>query len=625
MKEKRLHQRQALLRKISIFLMDILFVAAAVVCATMLRFFPDVPDEQVALTARWLPAILLCYGVVFLLGRTPSVMWRHASNKDILYLSLLSLVAAAITLALHALLDWSISRPVLAMTGVLSSFFCWGVRVLWPQYRGHMAHAKADGEKRNAPVLIVGAGEGASLVIRMCASASLGKPVAMVDDDPRKQNLRIDGVPVLGTLEDIPALIERHRVREVFIAIMELPKDKLSRVVADCNDAKCQVRIMTYPTEIGKAPEASGRIALRSLNISDFLPRAEVDLSVEQISGYLKGKRVLVTGGGGSIGSELCRQIMRFEPVRLTIFDCYENSAYELQCELWRQYGRDCPVEVLIGTIQDKRRMDEVMAVCQPNVVFHAAAHKHVPLMEASPAEAVKNNVLGTRNVLEAASRHGVECFVSLSTDKAVNPTNVMGATKRITEMLVQLYARQTQMKCMAVRFGNVLGSHGSVIPLFESQIQHGGPVTITDPEIERYFMTIPEAAQLVLQAGGLAESGTIYILDMGQPVKIMDLAEKMIRFYGYTPGRDIEIKITGLRPGEKLYEELMMDDEAREMTHTCHRRIFAAPPIPFQAEDFLAQLEDLARVAERNDSGVVEALAEIVPTYHPNRLKTAG
>ena len=367
-------------------------------------------------------------------------------------------------------------------------------------------------------------------------------------------------------------------------------------------------------------------MAFRELNTSDFLSRAEVALSMDMIRGYLTDQVVMVTGGGGSIGSEICRQIMRFSPKKLLVFDIYENCAYELQCELQQRYGADCPVEVLVGSIRDRSRLDEVFAAWQPSVIFHAAAHKHVPLMEISPGEAVKNNVFGTLNLLESASRHGVKRFVQLSTDKAVNPTNVMGATKRITEMMLQSFARHTDMKCMAVRFGNVLGSHGSVIPLFESQILRGGPVTLTHPDITRYFMTIPEAAQLVLQAGGLAQSGAIYVLDMGEPVKIIDLARKLIRFYGYEPDVDIKITIIGLRPGEKLNEELMMDKESAGVTRTAHNKIFVAPPLGFDEGDFQRQLEALRLAVEGDDDqAVVEALMSIVKTYHPNRDMLAG
>ena len=438
-----------------------------------------------------------------------------------------------------------------------------------------------------------------------------------VDDNPEKLHKRVQGIRVAGMAADIPKLAEKYDVQEIIIAIPSLKGDALNTLVQTCKKTSCRVRIST---QIESSDEACrpDNMFVRELNISDFLSRDEIVLNKENISGYLKNQVVLVTGGGGSIGSELCRQIMRFSPKLLVIFDIYENCAYELQCELKQRYGADCPVVVLIGSVRERARLDEVFSQYRPRVVFHAAAHKHVPLMEDSPAEAIKNNVFGTRNVLEAAIAGGAERFVLLSTDKAVNPTNVMGASKRITEMLIQYYAGKSAMKCMAVRFGNVLGSHGSVIPLFEKQILSGGPVTVTHPDIIRYFMTIPEAAQLVLQAGGTAESGAIFVLDMGKPVRIEDLAKQLIRFYGYEPGVSMEIVYTGLRPGEKLYEELLTPSERNAMRRTDHDRIMIAPAVQQDAELFEMQLQTLQIACEHNDERVVEVIRAVVPSFQP-------
>mgnify|MGYP002228047803 CR=1 FL=1 len=448
---------------------------------------------------------------------------------------------------------------------------------------------------------------------------SFGNPVCIVDDDLTKKGLRVQGVPVRGTISDIPELVRKYHILEIVIAITTVKGDRLSEIINLCNSTHCRVRMISDPQAVDENgnPVAAG---FRELNTADFLSRDEIQLNNAQISEYLHDKIVLVTGGGGSIGSELCRQIMRYQPRRLLIFDIYENCAYELETELKNKYGPEAPVITLIGSIRDKARLDEVFDTYQPSVVFHAAAHKHVPLMEISPAEAVKNNVFGTKNLLTSAAEHGVERFVQLSTDKAVNPTNVMGCTKRLCEMLIQTFSQATSMTCVAVRFGNVLGSHGSVIPLFEEQIKRGGPVTITHPDIVRYFMTITEAAQLVLQAGGLAKGGSIYVLDMGEPVKIMDLANRLIRFYGYEPGVNMQVKVTGLRPGEKLYEELLMDSEQDKMAKTAHNKIFIAPPMQIDLEKFYTDLQRLKDSARHNSDEVVDVLQEMVPTYHPNR-----
>ena len=618
-------QVKGLPRKLLLLATDMGLLVFSYYIAILLRFAES--DESgkipqvVATMAHHLPWMLAIYAVVFWLGGLYEVMWQYAGVRDLARVVMLACIATGFLLIGNQLVEGVLYRTVLVIGAILSMAMIGGIRMLWRLVRFTLFRPDAA-KNRNAenPLLVVGAGNAGAWAVNLCKQrSSFGYPVVMVDDDPAKRNLRVQGVPVRGSIIDIPELVRKYDIREIVIAITSLRGERLQQVVNICNSCHCRVRMLNDPQAVDENGNVQGA-SLRELNTSDFLSRDEVHLDTEEIHKYLTDKVVLVTGGGGSIGSELCRQIIRYRPKQLLIFDIYENCAYELEMELRNKIGRDLPIVTLVGSIRDKHRLDEVMDIYHPQVVFHAAAHKHVPLMEISPAEAVKNNVLGTKNLLTSASTHGVERFVQLSTDKAVNPTNVMGCTKRICEMLIQTFAQNTTMKCMAVRFGNVLGSHGSVIPLFESQIREGGPVTITHPDITRYFMTIPEAAQLVLEAGALARSGSIYVLDMGQPVKIMELAEKMIRFYGYEPGVNMEIRITGLRPGEKLYEELMMDTEADKMQRTDHNKIFVAPPLQIDLGVFYQQLLQLEEAAEHNDDKVVTQLQNIVPTYHPNR-----
>ena len=612
-------------RKLALMALDCGLIVLCYWLAIMLRFDGGDAYKRAATISAMLPMlryVLPIYLIVFWFGGLYEIMWKYAGMRDLARLLCLSGLSTGLIMLFDLIYrSRPISGTVLIIGALLNTAAIAGVRFVWRLLQSLRESAARRAQGNDTPLLIVGAGNAGAWAVNLCMSKnqSFGRPVCIVDDDLTKRNLRVQGVPVRGTISDIPELVRKYHIMEIVIAITTLKGDRLQEVINLCNATHCRVRMLSDPQAIDESGNPLGA-GIRELNTADFLSRDEIQLNDAQISEYIHDKVVLVTGGGGSIGSELCRQIMRYQPKRLLIFDIYENCAYELETELRSKYGAKAPVITLIGSIREKKRLDEVFETYHPTVVFHAAAHKHVPLMEVSPAEAVKNNVFGTKNLLASAAEHGVERFVQLSTDKAVNPTNVMGCTKRLCEMLIQTFSMHTSMTCVAVRFGNVLGSHGSVIPLFEEQIKRGGPVTITHPDIVRYFMTITEAAQLVLQAGGLAKGGSIYVLDMGQPVRIMDLASRLIRFYGYEPGVDMKIKVTGLRPGEKLYEELLMDAEQDKMQQTAHNKIFIAPPMTIDLAAFYTNLQELQRCAEHNDEKVVEQLQKMVGSYHPNR-----
>ncbi len=613
---------------------DAALIAAATALAILLRFETDFGGNEAAQNfINYLPINLLLYMPAFLFGGLYRVLWKYAGVQELIRLCVLSAIGCGITCIANCVFTLGLSYTVVVINALLITLLVGASRLPARAAKPIRINAgNSDGtDAGKKRLMIVGAGAGCTYVLNLCRrNKGLNSvPVLIVDDDPRKQGMRLMNVPILGAAKDIPMLAEKNKIQEIIIAIPSASIRDVDTLIALCKQTLCRVRILSV-TQGYEAPRVKQKFRLRDIDVADFLMRSEVHLDLAGTSAYLTDKTVLITGGGGSIGSELCRQVMRFSPKMLVVYDIYENSSYELECELKQTYNGECRMEVVIGSIRDKTRLNEVFTQYKPEVVFHAAAHKHVPLMEQSYGEAIKNNVSGTRNLLEVSERFGVERFVMLSTDKAVNPTSIMGATKRINEMMVQVFSKDSRMKCMMVRFGNVLGSYGSVLRLFEGQIKMGGPVTVTHPDIVRYFMTIPEAAQLVLQAGAFAQSGAIYALDMGEPIRIMDLAEKVIRFYGYEPNVDMLIKITGLRPGEKLYEELTSESENAQLITTQHERIFVVPAADVDKRWFLERLSLIEREAgkgfleNRGGKQLIQALIkELVPNYFPSDLPT--
>ena len=475
-----------------------------------------------------------------------------------------------------------------------------------------MAHSSSV---RN--IMLIGAGDaGRTIASELVNSGYIRDNVAcVIDDNPVKLHKRLCGVPIVGGRETIPEMVRQYKIHKIIFAIPSCSAKNRKEILDICASTGCEVQTLPGIYQLFNGEVNVSK--LRNVDPQDLLGRDPIRVNLDEIIGYISGKTVMVTGGGGSIGSELCRQIARAKPEKLIIFDIYENNAYDIQMELRRAYP-DLHLEVLIGSVRNMARLDAVLSQHKPDLVFHAAAHKHVPLMEDSPNEAIKNNVFGTYNMARAASKYGVKRFVLISTDKAVNPTNIMGASKRLCEMVVQMMDRCSETEFVAVRFGNVLGSNGSVIPLFKKQIEAGGPVTVTHPDIIRYFMTIPEAVSLVLQAGYYAKGGEIFVLDMGEPVKIDTMARNMIRLSGYEPDVDIMVQYTGLRPGEKLFEELLMDEEG--LAETDNKLIHIGKPIDMDDTLFLRQLERLEEACNAEADDMKRLVASIIPTYCPRK-----
>lgn len=596
-----------------LMLLDVILINLAYFLSLYLRFEGNIEQEYLYNYINYAFVITCIKVVIFHFFKLYKSLWKYASVDEMIEVVLASIVSNGIVAIFMHLVNARLPQSVYIMTAIMDMAFVGGSRFSYRAVR-RVANSMPRKDENNKRILIVGAGAAGALVIKEYRNHETlnSMPVAIVDDDKRKKGQSINGVPVLGSREDIPKICEKQRIDEIVIAIPSAKKGEIKAIVDECKKTKCKTKILPGVYEL--IDEKVSVKKIRDVEIEDLLGRDEVKLDMKEICKYIEGKNVLVTGGGGSIGSELCRQISRFSPKKLIILDIYENNAYDIQNELLRKHT-DLNLKVVIASVRDRRRIHAIIEEERPDVIFHAAAHKHVPLMEENPQEAVKNNVFGTLNVVQAADEYDVEKFVMISTDKAVNPTNVMGATKRICEMIIQSYNAISNTEYVAVRFGNVLGSNGSVIPLFKKQIAEGGPVTVTHEEVIRYFMTIPEACQLVLQAGSMAKGGEIFILDMGEPVKIMDLAKDLIKLSGFEPNVDIPIEVTGLRPGEKLYEELLLDEEG--ISDTSHNKIFIGRPTFTDFKFLNKKLEKLKDVANQgNYEEIKDMLSQIVPTY---------
>jgi len=627
--------KQLIVRRIGLMIWDAFAVFLATYLGLIARFdfrYGDIPDKDFINTA-WgylLYSIILTL-ILFWVFHLYQSLWEYAGAPEIVNMAL-GCVASAVSqmVIVHVILHWHYPRSCYVFFGIFLLTFTAASRFFYRTFRTFI-EKRVDSAK-SVNVMVIGAGDsGNSLIREMKSSTYIQKnALCVIDDDKTKIGNYIHGVKVVGSREDILENVAKYHIDEIIIAMPSAPKSAVREILEICKQTRCELK--TLP---GMYQLVNGEVnvsQLRKVDVIDLLGRDQIRVDLDSIMGYVKDKVILVTGGGGSIGSELCRQIATHKPKQLIIFDIYENSAYDIQQELVKKYP-ELNLKVLIGSVRNTNRVNSVFEEYRPNIIYHAAAHKHVPLMEDSPNEAIKNNVFGTWKLAEAAAKYGADRFVMISTDKAVNPTNIMGASKRICEMIVQSYNKKSKTEFVAVRFGNVLGSNGSVIPLFRKQIAAGGPVTVTHPNIIRYFMTIPEAVSLVLQAGAYAKGGEIFVLEMGEPVKILDLATNLIRLSGYIPGEDIKIEFTGLRPGEKLYEEMLMEEEG--LQDTANAKIHIGKPIEFDEDEFFRELEALKIDSqEEPDNDEIRAwVKRLVPTYqspgdhlkeHEEKLKEA-
>lgn len=623
------------LREWGILAIDLLTVTICYMAAVVLSqaYLPSQGTELLQILQSafiCLPIVLIIFFLTFLIFRVFKVVWRYARGKD--YLRIVG--ACIVGTVLFSFLDQVIGfikiegmppvvgednkfnqviYPAYIMLGTFTTAFIILFRILY-EFIYARQKDKLEVIKRKR-TMIIGAGYTASVILEEISRGdSIYDPICMIDDDPDKIGRIINDIEVVDNTKNINVMVQKYAIDVIIFAIPSLGGEARQRILIDCNATKCQVKVLPYMSEMIENVNITKQ--MRDINIADLLGRQQITFDDVGVASYIYDKVVMVTGGGGSIGSELCRQIAKYKPRRIVIVDVYENCAYNIQQEMLRNYGKDYDLHVEIVSITDYDKMDELFTEFRPQIIFHAAAHKHVPLMETVPEEAVKNNIFGTYNVALLADKHKVQKFIMISTDKAVNPTNVMGATKRCCEEIVQMMAQKgSETEFAAVRFGNVLGSNGSVIPLFKEQIEKGGPVTVTHPDIIRYFMTIPEAVSLVLQAGTFAHGGEIFVLDMGKQVKIVSLAENLIKLMGYKPYTDIDIVFTGLRPGEKLYEELLMDEEG--LRKTDNEKIFIGHQVQIDIPKFTADLEKMRKICFTNDKyAVIEQLKVLVPTF---------
>lgn len=592
-------------------LCDAILINLAIYLPCLIYFHGTIPQHRLQDLFQYSLAATLCILLIFSVSKLYHRVWAYASIKELLIIVRSVTLGGIAILLLTYLLDTPHSKAMLLSVWAYSILFIGGSRMVWRLYVERQCKRKCTYTHANKKILIYGAGSAGALVAKEYYNHYNGNQpvIGFIDDDVNKHNLNIYGLPVLGGKESIPSLVDHYNIDEIIIAMPSVSGQAIREIIEFSKDSVGAVKILPGVYQILEGDVSINKI--RPVEIEDLLGREPVQVDLGQISQYIKGKVILVTGAGGSIGSELCRQIAQMDPTKLILLGHGENSIHKIWLELRDKFPL-VPLEVEIADVRDRFKLQITFERHRPQVVFHAAAHKHVPLMEMHPDEAVKTNIFGTKNVAEMADRVGCERVVLISTDKAVNPSSVMGATKRMAELLIQNLFVGSRTKFAAVRFGNVLGSRGSVVPIFKEQIARGGPVTVTHPDMTRYFMTIPEAVQLVIQAGALAEGGEVFLLDMGEPVKIVDLAANLIKLSGFEPGRDIEIRFTGIRPGEKLFEELLTDEEG--IGSTKHKRIFMAKPVEIDGAVLVQELLRLEKREVTDKAEVFERLVRVMP-----------